>query len=136
MVIDASAVLAIFFREPEARVMAEAIADAPVRRMSAAGWLECAIRLDNAADGASLDLEEFVRDAVIMVEPVTPEQARIARQAHRRFGKGRHPARLNFGDCLAYALAADRDETLLFKGEDFGLTDAVPALPPADEGAS
>ena len=128
MVIDASAVLAIFFREPKARAMAEAIADAPVKRMSAAGWLECAIRLDNAAEGASLDLEEFVRQEGIAVEAATPEHARLARLAHRRFGKGRHPARLNFGDCLAYALAVERGEALLFKGEDFAQTDITPAL--------
>lgn len=109
--------------------MAGAIADAPVKRMSAASWLECAIRLDNAAEGASLDLEEFVRDAGITVEAATPEHARLARQAHRRFGKGRHPARLNFGDCLAYALAAERGEALLFKGDDFVRTDVMQALP-------
>ena len=78
---------------------------------------------------ASRRLDELIAEAAISIEPVTAEQARIARQAYRDFGKGsRHPAQLNFGDCFAYALAKELREPLLFKGNDFIHTDVVPAV--------
>jgi len=87
-------------------------------------FLEAAQVIDNRGDAvASRALDRFFRRSAIGIEPVTLEQAQIARQAYRDFGKDRHRAGLNFGDCLAYALAKVRDEPLLFKGNDFGRTD-------------
>lgn len=127
MIVDSSAVLAIFFEEPEAPRMAALLAAPGPKRISAANYLECAIKLDNAAEGASLELDAFLEEAGIEVAAVTPAQARAARLAHRRFGRGRDPAGLNFGDCFAYALAKETGEPLLFKGEDFSRTD-LPTL--------
>jgi ribonuclease VapC len=95
--------------------------------MSAVSYLECAIKLDNAAEGTSLELDAFLVDAGIDVVAVTHAQAQVARLAHRRFGKGRHPAGLNLGDCFTYALARESGEPLLFKGDDFIQTDLPPA---------
>lgn len=128
MIVDSSAVLAIFFSEPEAPEIAHVLVETPEKRMSAANYLEAAIVLDNAATGGALELDDFLRDAEIEIEPVTMEQARIARQAHRRFGKGRSAAQLNFGDCFAYALARFYEEPLLYKGEDFTNTEVVSAF--------
>ena len=99
--------------------------------MSAATYLEAAVVIDGSRDAvASRRFDDFMREAAIAIEPVTESQARLAREAYRDFGKGSgHPARLNFGDCFAYALAKTRCESLLFKGEDFGHTDVVAALP-------
>ena len=97
--------------------------------MSAARFLEAAVVIDNRGDAvASREFDALLRRAGIHIEAVTFEQAQIARQAYRDFGRGRHPAGLNFGDCLAYALAKVLDEPLLFKGDDFGHTDVRPAL--------
>jgi ribonuclease VapC len=96
--------------------------------MSAAGYLEAAVVIDNRGDPvASREFDLFFRRAGIAIEPVTFEQAQIARQAYRDFGKGRHPAGLNFGDCLSYALSKSLDEPLLFKGADFAHTDVLRA---------
>jgi ribonuclease VapC len=124
MVIDTSAVLAILLDERDAKRYAEAIEKAPVRRISAANYLEAAVIIDLRGDAvASREFDRFFRRGLVNIEPVTPEQAQLARQAYRDFGKGRHPAALNFGDCLAYALAKSLDEPLLFKGSDFARTD-------------
>ena len=124
MIVDTSAVLAILYQEEDALFYAEAIASAAVCRMSAANFLEAAINIDVRGDAeASRQLDAFVRRAGITITAVTLEQAQIARQAYLDFGKGRHPAGLNFGDCLAYALARETGEALLFKGNDFGKTD-------------
>jgi ribonuclease VapC len=130
MIVDASAVLAILRDEPEARACAEALAAAPHRRISAVNYVEAAAVIDASRDPiASRRFDELLRAARLMVEAVTPAQARIAREAYRDFGKGSgHPARLNFGDCFAYALAKVTGESLLFKGEDFSHTDVAPAL--------
>lgn len=129
MVVDTSAVLAILLDEEDAARFASAIEQAGSSRMSAANWLETAIMIDNRGDAvASREFDQFMRRSQITVEAVTTEQAHIARQAYRDFGKGRHPAGLNFGDCLAYALAKVLDEPLLFKGEDFSRTDVAIAL--------
>ena len=100
---------------------------APVRRLSAANFLEAAINIDAHGDaGASRQLDTFLRHAEIEIASITLEQAQIARQACQDFGKGRHKAGLNFGDCFAYALARATGEPLLFKGNDFSNTDIVP----------
>lgn len=106
-----------------------AIADARPRLISAANLLEAAIviegRLGPKAGG---DLDDFVADVGLEVEPVTSDQVRVARQAYRTYGRGNHPAGLNFGDCFAYALAKTAGLPLLFKGNDFTRTDITPRL--------
>ncbi len=124
MIVDTSAVLAVLFGEPDAERYERAIAGAPRCRMSVASLLETAIVLESrsgAAGGHELDV--FVERALIELAPITAEHAQAARRAWRRFGKGNHPAGLNFGDCFAYALAEATREPLLFKGRDFALTD-------------
>ncbi len=129
MIIDTSAVLAILFAEDDAATYASAIAGAGVRLMSAANYLEAGVVIDNQAKGnGGRQFDAFIARAEISVEPVTREQADIARQAYLDFGKGNHPARLNFGDCFAYALSKATGLPLLFKGEDFGKTDLTSAL--------
>jgi ribonuclease VapC len=130
MIIDASALAAILLAEPDGKVFADAIEAHPVRRMSAATFLEIAIVLDNRRQPkAARRLDDIIGDAAIAIEPVTERQARIAREAYRDFGKGSgHPAGLNFGDCFAYALAKELGEPLLFKGADFANTDVRRAV--------
>ena len=124
MIVDTSAVLAILFHEQDAERFARAITSAPTRRMSTATLLETSIVLESRSGSlAGYELDAFLEQAGIELEPVTPEQAQAARRAWRRFGKGNHPAGLNFGDCFAYALAEATREPLLFKGGDFELTD-------------
>jgi ribonuclease VapC len=124
MVIDTSAVLSILLWEEEAPKFTRIIEAAETCRISAANYVEAAVVIDNRGDAvASGAFDLFCRRAGLIVEPVTAEQARIARQAYREFGKGRHSAGLNFGDCFSYALAKSLDEPLLFKGNDFALTD-------------
>jgi ribonuclease VapC len=121
MIVDTSALIAILRYEPEARAFAMAIANADRRRISAANYLETAVVIDGSRDPiASRRFDDLVREAEIGIEPVTAEQARVAREAYRDFGRGSgHAARLNFGDCFAYALARTTGEPLLFKGDDF-----------------
>ena len=124
MIVDTSAVLAVLFGEPDAERYERTLAGASRCRMSVASLLEAAIVLESrsgAAGGHELDV--FVERALIELAPVTAEHAQAARRAWRRFGKGNHPAGLNFGDCFAYALAEATREPLLFKGRDFALTD-------------
>ena len=129
MVIDASAVLAILLGERDAAAFAQAIENADDRRMSAAGYLEAALVVDNRGDAvAQREFDRFFLRSGITIEPVTLEQARLAREAYRDFGKGRHRAALNFGDCLAYALARAIEQPLLYKGRDFSHTDIQSAL--------
>lgn len=128
MIVDTSAVLAILFGEPDANRYETALARATRCRMSVANLVEAAMVVESrigASGGDQLDI--LVERSPIELVPVTPEQAQAARRAWRRFGKGNHPAGLNFGDCLAYALAVTTREPLLFKGSDFGLTDIQPA---------
>jgi ribonuclease VapC len=128
MVIDASAIVAIAFNEPEAAAFESRIADDPVRLISAATVLEAAMILETRlgeAGGSELDL--WLHKAGVDIVAVDAEQADLARRAWRRFGKGRHPAGLNYGDCFSYALAATTQEPLLFKGHDFSRTDILPA---------
>jgi ribonuclease VapC len=130
VIIDTSALLAILFAEPEAEACAKAIEGAVDRRLSAANFLETANVLESRRDPvASRRLDDLLREAAIAIEPVDETQAMIAREAYRDFGKrSGHPARLNFGDCFAYALARRRGEPLLFKGDDFVHTDITSAL--------
>ena len=124
MVIDTSALAAILFDEPERRSFNEKIEADPVRLLSAASFVEAALVIEarlGETGGRELDL--FLHRAGIEVVAVDADQAESARRAFRRYGKGRHPAGLNFGDCFAYALAMARGEQLLFKGSDFTLTD-------------
>ena len=128
MIIDTSTILSILFREPDAERFASAITAASSRRISAATLLETTIVLESrSGSAAARDLDAFLQQAQIELEPVTSEHAQTARQAWRTFGKGNHPAGLNFGDCFAYALAKATREPLLFKGRDFELTDIPPA---------
>jgi ribonuclease VapC len=131
MIIDTSAIIAILRDEPEAAVFARAIADESSRRVSAANYVEAAVVIDASDDPiASRRVDDFFKTAQITIEAVTEAQAQIARAAYRDFGKGsRHPAKLNFGDCFAYALAKSRREPLLFKGNDFIHTDIISILP-------
>jgi ribonuclease VapC len=127
MVVDSSALVAILFGEAEADRFVDAIAEAEPRLISAANLLEAAIVVDNQlGSAAGRQLDRFVEQARIEIEPVTEEQVRIARQAYVDYGRGNHPAGLNFGDCFAYALAKAAGEPLLFKGEDFARTDIRP----------
>lgn len=130
MIIDTSAIIAILRDEPEAPSHARAIADATRRRVSAVNFVKSAVVIDASGDPiATRRFDDFIQTAHISIEPVTEIQARIARDAYRDFGKGSgHPAKLNFGDCFAYALAKETDEPLLFKGDDFAHTDIVPVL--------
>lgn len=125
MTIDTSALVAILRDEPESEAFAMAIATAAVCVMSAASYVETAAVIDAADDPiASRQVDELVRAAGIEIAPVTDVQARIAREAYRDFAKRRgHPASLSLGACFSYALAIDRDDELLFKGDDFSHTD-------------
>jgi ribonuclease VapC len=131
MIIDTSALIAILRAEPEAAACAAAIAAAAQRRISAANFVETAIVIDASRDPiASRRLDDLVTEAELVIEPVTELHARVAREAYRDYGRGSgHPARLNFGDCFAYALARATGEPLLFKGDDFSHTDITPAKP-------
>jgi ribonuclease VapC len=129
MIVDTSALISILFAEPDAERYALALARADRCRISAANYVETAIVVEaNTRSSASRDFDTFHRRAGILLEPVTEEHAQLARDAYVRFGKGRHRAGLNFGDCFAYALAKASGEPLLYKGEDFGRTDIVSAL--------
>jgi ribonuclease VapC len=124
MIVDSSAMVAILLEEPEGHLFDVAIVSSDLSRMSAAGLLEASMILQSrkGADGVR-DLELLIVRFRIEIAPFTESQARLARIAFERFGKGRHPAKLNFGDCMAYALARETGEELLFKGTDFAQTD-------------
>lgn len=124
MIIDSSAIVALLRREREADAMADLIEEASVRRISAVNYVEAAVVIDRWRDAlVSRGFDDLLTRTHTIIEAVTPEQALLARQAYRDFGKGRHRAALNLGDCFAYALAKDKGEPLLFKGDDFRKTD-------------
>lgn len=127
MILDSSALVAVLRDEPEAGVLLEIIDQAPHCRLSAANYIETAVVIDSSRDPiASRRLDDFLQQAEVEIQAVTKSQARIAREAYRDFGKGSgHPARLNLGDCFAYALAKESGEPLLFKGDDFSRTDVA-----------
>ena len=126
MVIDTSALVALLGMEPEAARLAAAIEADGTRLISAASVFEAAVVIESryGPDGGR-ELDLLIAKAGLSVEPVTAQQAEIAREAWRRFGKDRHPASLNFGDCFSYALARVTGEPLLFKGTDFPQTDVA-----------
>lgn len=124
MVIDTSAIAAILFDEPDAAALEGKIADDPVRLMSAATFLEATIVIEaRLGDPGGREFDLWLHRAEVEIVSVDAEQTDMARRAWRRFGRGRHPAGLNYGDCFSYALAATHDEPLLFKGDDFTKTD-------------
>lgn len=129
MIVDSSALLAIILGEVEGPSFAAAIIASNAPRMSAVSYLEVALKVDRSLGGAHPALDVTIEDLGITLEPVSVAQAHVARDAFNRFGY-RHPARLNFGDCLVYALAHTRQQPLLFKGNDFSQTDLTPALLP------
>jgi ribonuclease VapC len=131
MVLDTSALLAIFLAEPERQSFLACITQADSRLMSAANALESGIVLEaKRGEAAGREFDLFLVRAGIQIVPVEAEQVEIARSAWRKYGKGRHPAGLNFGDCFSYALAKSSGEPLLAKGDDFSRTDIeVCALP-------
>ncbi len=129
MIVDTSALLAVLFGEKDAENYARAISEADVCRISAASFVEVSVVVESqTGDAGSRQWDSFFRTAGISIEPVTEEHAYAARQAWSDFGKGRHPAGLNFGDCFSHALAKVSGEPLLFKGQDFRKTGIPPAL--------
>ena len=127
MVIDTSAIMAVLKLEAEAVAFAEIIEGAERKLISAGTVLEAGIVVEGRSQGGGRELDGFLAAARIEIVPFDAEQAGIAREAFRRFGKGRHPAGLNFGDCIAYALSQHAGEPLLYKGDDFSKTDVVRA---------
>ena len=125
MIIDSSALVAIVRREPEADDFIRVLSTAEVARLSAANYLETAIVVDASHDPVYVrEFDELLEAGAFTIEPVTVEQAEIARAAYRDFGRGSgHAARLDFGDCFAYALATSTREPLLYKGDDFAHTE-------------
>ena len=129
MVIDTSAILAILLGEPEGRTFSRLIVGDPIRLLSAANRVEASLVIESRkAEAGRIDLERFIDAAAIETVAVTAEQAEIACEAFRAYGRGRHPANLNFGDVFAYALAKATGEPLLFKGNDFSRTDLSPVI--------
>ncbi|HUZ43238.1 MAG TPA: type II toxin-antitoxin system VapC family toxin [Acidimicrobiales bacterium] len=131
MIVDTSALIAILKEEPDAGRYVVALAEAPKVRLSAGSYLETAIVVDSNGDPVlSGRLDQLLAAAEAKIEPVTPAQAELARRAYRDFGRrSGHRAKLNFGDCFAYALAKDTGEALLFKGQDFVYTDLPATIP-------
>jgi ribonuclease VapC len=129
MILDSSPLVAILAGEPDAELYIQAISRAPRCRISAGNFIELSIVVESQFPAEVLrQCDALFRRVGIVIEPVTVEHAHLARQAFHDFGKGRHQAALNFGDCFAYALAKHTGEPLLFKGNDFSQTDIVSAL--------
>ena len=129
MIIDASALLAVVLDEVDGRQYAHAIAGAARRRMPAVTWFEASLYVETRGDQiARQRFDDIFESFDIELLDFTAEHARLARTARRQYGAGENPARLNFGDCMAYAVAKHEREPLLFKGNDFAQTDIEPAL--------
>lgn len=129
MILDSSPLIAILAKEPDSELYIQAISRAPLCRISAGNFIELSIVIEGQFGvEVARQCDALFRRIGIVIEPVTVEQAHLARQAFHDFGKGRHPAGLNFGDCFAYALAKLTGEPLLFKGDDFKKTDIIAAL--------
>lgn len=129
MILDTSALVAVLYRKAEAPAFVQAIHDAESCRISVASYVELSMVVEQQLGPEGMrQAEAFFRRAGITIEPVTVEQGELARQAFLDFGRGRHKAALNFGDCFSYALAKATGEPLLFKGKDFPLTDIEAAL--------
>lgn len=130
MVLDTSALLAILFDEPERHAFNEAIEAAEIRRMSTATFVEISMVIESRFGTRGLrELDRFLEKAGIELSPLDVEQAHVALRAFSQFGKGRHRAGLNYGDCFSYALSTVLGEPLLYKGEDFGQTDVISLMP-------
>lgn len=131
MIVDTSAIVAILLNEPEADHFLQLLGSARPCSMSAGSWIEvAAVLVRRNIDVTEQELRAFADKIELIIAPVTLQQAEIAQSAYIAFGRGtRHPARLNFGDCFAYALAKATGEPLLFKGDDFAHTDVIIALP-------
>lgn len=128
MVIDTSAVVAIMQHEDGYELLISRMGEADIRELSAASYLEASmVLIARRDDSAEADLDQMLYEAKVAIIPVSVAVAKIAREAFRRFGKGRHPAGLNFGDCFSYALAKAHNLPLLFKGNDFSQTDVLKA---------
>jgi ribonuclease VapC len=128
MIVDASALVAILLREPEKSRFREVIAREREPVMSPVNYLEAALRADELGKDVADGFDELFEETGIAIVPVDRKQALLAREAYQRFGKGNHEAKLNLGDCFAYALSKARGEPLLFKGGDFRKTDVEAAL--------
>ena len=130
MIVDSSALVTIIKREPGWETYSRALDSSKLLRLSAGSFIEISIVIDALRDPVlSARFDEVIVDSEIVIEPVTVAQARIARQAYRDYGKGSgHPAKLNFGDCISYALAREKREPILYKGDDFVHTDLRSAL--------
>lgn len=129
MIVDTSALVAILYREPEAVAFVQAIHAADECRISVASYVELSMVVQSQLGSEGMrQAEAFLRRSGMRIEPVTIEQGELARQALLDFGKGRHTAGLNYGDCFSYALSKATGEALLFKGNDFSQTDLVSAL--------
>ena len=129
MIVDSSALVAILLGEAETLSFARALREAPVKLIGAPTYLEtCMVMIRWTGVEARRDVDDIVRRSEIQVVPFTPQAASLAVTAFLNYGKGRHPAGLNFGDCLTYALAKTELMPLLFKGDDFRLTDVEPAI--------
>ena len=126
MIVDTSALIAILDQEPEAERIARTLASTSERILSAANLIEVGIVMQaRRGDDGARDVDLLLAKLQVEIVPFTARQADIARNAFRRYGRGRHGAKLNFGDCFAYALAKDESASLLFKGNDFGQTDVI-----------
>ena len=124
MIVDSSALLAVFRKEPEAKRISEAILGPEECWISSGNLFESAMVAEGRqGDVAAAEFDQLVSELELRILPFTAGQVSLAREAFRKYGKGRHPARLNFGACMAYALAKERGESLLFKGDDFSKTD-------------
>jgi ribonuclease VapC len=129
MIVDSSAIVAILANEPERDLFIDMISRAQPPRLSAAAIIELSIVVLRRSICSIEDLNRLIDGLGFVVEPFTPEQARLGQIAYARFGQvAKHPAKLNFGDCFSYALARSTGEPLLFKGNDFSQTDITPAL--------
>ncbi len=129
MILDSSALLAILFQEADGELYARSIRDSDLCRISAPTFVElCMVIESGSGDAGIRQCDAFFEGNGIEIEPFSKRQAQVARQAFSDFGKGRHPAGLNLGDCFSYALAKVSREPLLFKGNDFRKTDITPAL--------
>jgi ribonuclease VapC len=129
LVVDTSALLAVLLLEEDAAVYAEALGSAPELRMAAPTWLETAlVATVRSGDEGYRELSRFIDELRIEIVPADRQLVEGSFEGWRRYGKGRHPAGLNYGDCFSYALAIQRNEPLLFKGGDFSLTDVTPAI--------
>lgn len=131
MIVDASAILSILFEEPDRRRYSDVLMDyAGDAVISPVNYLELALRLDRGDSTPELSsaIDPLLNKLGVHLVAVEPQHAYLAREAYRQFGKGNHPAKLNLGDCFAYALAKARGEPLLFKGDDFRQTDVEAAI--------